>query len=148
MLTAPRDDVKLIADAAKMRGDMAAHKQPKGPLDVKLSAGGLVDLEFVTHVTQLRTGKGLTPRLSEAIRELVALGLLDPFMIEAHALLTRMLVTVRLMAPTLDTPPEITRPVIARACGMSEWEGLLAELDATRQRVASAWMAIAAPQGD
>jgi glutamate-ammonia-ligase adenylyltransferase len=69
-------------------------------------------------------------------------------MIEAHALLTRMLVTVRLMAPTLDIPPEITRPVIARACGMSEWEGLLAELDATRQRVASAWMAIAAPQGD
>jgi glutamate-ammonia-ligase adenylyltransferase len=148
VLTAPRDDAKLIADAAKMRGDMAAHKQPKGPLDVKLSAGGLVDLEFVTHVAQLRTGKGLTPRLSEAIRELVALGLLDPFMIEAHALLTRMLVTVRLMAPTLDIPPEITRPVIARACGMSEWEGLLAELDATRQRVASAWMAIAAPQGD
>jgi len=148
VLTAPRDDAKLIADAAKMRGDMAAHKPPKGPLDVKLSAGGLVDLEFVTHVTQLRTGKGLKPRLSGAISELVALGLLDPSLIEAHALLTRMLVTVRLMAPTLDIPPEITRPVIARACGMSEWEALLAELDATRQRVARAWMAIAAPQGD
>ncbi len=148
VLTAPRDDAKLIADAAKMRGDMAAHKLPKGPLDVKLLAGGLVDLEFVTHVTQLRTGKGLTPRLADALRDLAARGLIDPFMMEAHTLLTRMLVTVRLMAPSLDIPPEITRPVIARACGMSEWEALLAQLDVTRQRVASAWMAIAAPQGD
>lgn len=145
VLTAPRDEGKLIADAAKMRGDMAAHKQPKGPLDVKLLAGGLVDLEFVTHVTQLRTGKGLTPILTDAVKDLAALGLIDPFMLEAHALLTRMLVTVRLMAPSLEIPPEITRPIIARACGMSEWEALLAELDATRQRVARAWMAIVAP---
>ena len=148
VLAAPRDTAKLIADAGKMRGDMAAHKPPKGPLDVKLLAGGLVDLEFVTHVTQLRTGQGLRPQLADAIRELVALGHLDPFMPQAHALLTRMLVTVRLMAPSLDIPPEITRPVIARACGMSEWEGLLAELDATRQRVAQSWMAIVAPKGD
>ena len=68
VLTAPRDTAKLIADAAKMRGDMAAHKPPKGPLDVKLATGGLVDLEFVTHVTQLRTGEGMKPQLAEAIR--------------------------------------------------------------------------------
>jgi glutamate-ammonia-ligase adenylyltransferase len=148
VLTAPRDAAKLIADAGKMRGDMAAHKPPKGPLDVKLATGGLVDLEFVTHVTQLRTGQGLKPRLAEAIRELIALGHLDPFMAEAHALLTRMLVTVRLMAPSLDIPPEITRPVIARACGMSEWEALLAALDTTRQSVMQSWMAIVAPKGD
>lgn len=148
VLMAPRDEAKLIADAGKMRSDMAAHKPPKGPLDVKLSAGGLVDLEFVTHVTQLRTGKGLKPRLADAIAELAQLGLVPPFLVEAHALLTRTIVTVRLMAPSLDIPPEITRPVIARACGMSNWEGLLAELEATRQRVAQCWMAIAAPQGD
>lgn len=142
VLTAPRDPAKLIADAGKMRGDMAAHKPPKGPLDVKLATGGLVDLEFVTHVTQLRTGQGLKPQLAEAIRDLIAHGHLDPFMADAHALLTRMLVTVRLMAPSLDIPPEITRPIIARACGMSEWEALLAALDVTRQRVAESWMAI------
>lgn len=148
VLTAPRDAAKLMADAGKMRSDMAAHKPPKGPLDVKLSTGGLVDLEFVTHVTQLRTGKGLKPRLADAIAELAQLGLVPPFLVEAHALLTRMIVTVRLMAPSLDIPPEITRPVISRACGMSNWEGLLAELEATRQMVAQCWMAIAAPQGD
>ena len=148
VLTAPRDAAKLIADAGKMRGDMAAHKPPKGPLDVKLAAGGLVDLEFVTHVTQLRTGQGLKPQLADAIRALVALGHLEPFMTDAHALMTRMLVTVRLMAPSLDIPPEITRPVIARASGMSNWEALLAELDATRHRVAKSWMAIVAPKGD
>lgn len=147
VLTAPRDEAKLIADAGKMRSDMAAHKPPKGPLDVKLATGGLVDLEFVIHVTQLRTGQGLKPRLAEAVRELIPLGRLDPFMAEAHALLTRMLVTVRLMAPSLDIPPDISRPVIARACGMPDWDSLLAALDATRQRVAQSWMAIVAPPG-
>ena len=35
---------KARADAAKMRGDMARHKPPSGPLDIKLGEGGLVAL--------------------------------------------------------------------------------------------------------
>ena len=39
-------------------------------------AGGLVDLEFVVHVTQLRHRTGFSPRLGEAIAMLVEAGLL------------------------------------------------------------------------
>ncbi|MEY3984842.1 MAG: hypothetical protein RLZ59_287 [Pseudomonadota bacterium] len=139
VLCRPRNAATLTADAAKMRADMAAHKPPKGPLDVKLAQGGLVDLEFLTHVTQLREAQGLTPFLSEAIAALADKGLLDAQMPAAHALLTRMLVAVRLMAPNLEEPPATTRPVIARACGLPDWDSLLAELDRTRQSVAREW---------
>ena len=139
VLRAPRDTAKLVADAAKMRADMAAHKPPQGPLDVKLAAGGLVDLEFLTHVTQLRFGAGLTPDLSHAIAALVDAQRIAPEMIGAHWLLTRTLVAVRLMAPSLQLPPEVTRPVIARASGADDWESLLAQLEITRQSVAREW---------
>ena len=139
VLRRPRDAAKLVADAAKMRADMAAHKPPKGPLDVKLASGGLVDLEFLTHVTQLRYGEGLTPDLGTAIAELVAAKRIAPEMIGAHWLLTRTLVAVRLMAPSLDLPPEVTRPVIAHASGADDWDGLLAQLENTRQSVAREW---------
>ena len=45
VLEAPRDPDVLRADVLKMRGDMAAHKPPRGPLDAKLLRGGLIDLE-------------------------------------------------------------------------------------------------------
>lgn len=139
VLRAPRDPATLAADAAKMRADMAAHKPPQGPLDVKLAAGGLVDLEFLTHVTQLRFGAGLTPDLGRAIATLVDAQRIAPEMIGAHWLLTRTLVAVRLMAPSLQLPPEVTRPVIARASGADDWESLLAQLEITRQSVAREW---------
>ncbi|MFM7029413.1 MAG: bifunctional [glutamine synthetase] adenylyltransferase/[glutamine synthetase]-adenylyl-L-tyrosine phosphorylase [Chakrabartia sp.] len=139
VLRRPRDTRQLIADAAKMRADMATHKPPQGPLDVKLCAGGLVDLEFLTHVSQLASGTGLTPDLGDAIAALAKAGLISDEMIGAHWLLTRTLVAVRLMAPSLAIPPEVTRPVIARASGADNWDDLLAQLARTRQSVAREW---------
>ena len=49
--------------AVKMRSDMARHKPPRGPLDVKLGPGGLVDLEFAVHVLQLTKHVGIATRL-------------------------------------------------------------------------------------
>src|SRR3546814_14539249 len=40
-----RDLPAFIRDAVKMRGDIARHKPPSGPLDAKLVGGGLIDLE-------------------------------------------------------------------------------------------------------
>ena len=45
---------KLVADAVAMRAEMDRHKPPSGPFDIKLGAGGLVDLEFAVHTLQLR----------------------------------------------------------------------------------------------
>jgi [glutamine synthetase] adenylyltransferase / [glutamine synthetase]-adenylyl-L-tyrosine phosphorylase len=144
VLKRDRDPVELRAAALKMRTDMAAHKPPKGVLDVKLCSGGLVDLEFAVHVTQLRERQGFEPNLADAIAALVAGGLLPESVIEAHAFLTRLLVTVRLIAPDLAEPDPATAAIIARACGAADWADLLERLGRVRQSVADIWAATAA----
>lgn len=135
----PRDPAVLRADVLKMRGDMARHKPPRGPLDVKLARGGLVDLEFLVHYLQLREGAGLDPDLGHAVSALIAAGLLPPGLHAAHDLLTRLLVVVRLVAPDGAFPPEASRGIVAQACGAADWADLLAAVAAARQAVAEAW---------
>jgi [glutamine synthetase] adenylyltransferase / [glutamine synthetase]-adenylyl-L-tyrosine phosphorylase len=141
-LARPRESGKVIADAVKMRGDMAAHKPPKGTLDVKLCEGGLVDLEFAVHVTQLLHNAGFRPQLGEAITELATAGLAPTGLAEAYRLLTRLLVTARLMAPDAEAPPDATCALIAHACGQPDWETLLASVEVMRQEVSAFWTAI------
>ncbi len=135
VLEAPRDPAMLVADATKMRADIAAHKPPASALDVKLGEGGLVDLEFAVHLTQLRSRAGLSPSLPGAM---ALLGLPER-LIDAHALLTRFLVAMRLVAPDLQPPPAATRTIVARVCGHMDWESLLAQIGAARQEIARAW---------
>ena len=71
VLHGQRDPEKLRADIASMRKDMAAHKPPKGELDVKLLPGGLVDMEFIIHRLQLETHAALVPQLDPAIDALI-----------------------------------------------------------------------------
>lgn len=138
ILHQPRDPKKVIADAAKMRAEMARHKHSAGPLDVKLGPGGLVDLEFAVHVLQLTRERAINPHLETAVERLAADGLVETNIIEAQHLLTRMLVTLRLIAPDLDPPAE-GRELMARACGAGNWDELLARHDAARQSVAALW---------
>ena len=139
VLRAPRDPAKLRADVLEMRAKMAAHKPAKGPLDVKLARGGLVDLEFIVHFTQLCHGSGLHADLVEAIRELSELGLLPAALAWAHDVLTRLLVAARLLAPDSQVPGEAARMALVRACGYGDWEDLEADLAAARAHVAAAW---------
>ncbi|SFF90736.1 glutamate-ammonia-ligase adenylyltransferase [Novosphingobium sp. CF614] len=140
----PRDPRKLRADVLEMRGTMAAHKPPKGPLDVKLARGGLVDLEFIVHFAQLRhaggtRGRGLEPDLAEAIRRLAADGLLPASLGAAHDVLTRFLVAARLLAPDSQVPEAAARMALVRACGYGAWDELEAGLAGARAQVAAAW---------
>ncbi|MEJ5976927.1 bifunctional [glutamine synthetase] adenylyltransferase/[glutamine synthetase]-adenylyl-L-tyrosine phosphorylase [Novosphingobium sp. PS1R-30] len=139
VLTAPRDPAKLRADVLDMRRTMAQHKPAKGPLDVKLARGGLVDVEFIVHYLQLREGTALLPRLGEAIPVLVAQGLLPETMIAAHGALARMLIAARLLAPDGQEPHAAARAVLAKACGCGDWEAVLAGLAQARGAVASVW---------
>lgn len=138
-LTAPRDTDALARAAVKMRGDIARHKPPRGPLDVKLVSGGLIDLEFFIHVTQFRSGQGFAPDLRSALDGLAAVGLLDRDLRAAHDLLTRYLVVSRLVTPGSDEPPPESRFIVARACGAGGWPDLLARIEDARQIVAAAW---------
>jgi len=143
-LRRPRDVPKLIADAAKMRGDIATHKPPAGPLDVKLIEGGLVDAEFAVHVLQLGQHVGFDPDLATAIDILEGQGLLAAGFGSAFALLTRMLITLRLISPDSSEPPEASRMLVAQRCGHDDWGGLMSAYAAARALIAGEWRRIAA----
>jgi glutamate-ammonia-ligase adenylyltransferase len=140
-LTAPRDAEKLRVDVLEMRATMADHKPGKGPLDIKLLRGGLVDLEFIVHFLQLREGKGLDPDLGKAVRVLVAEGLVPQALIETHDTLTRFLIAARLLAPDGSEPPPSAAEALARACGYRDWDDTTGQLAAARSEVAKAWQA-------
>jgi glutamate-ammonia-ligase adenylyltransferase len=129
----------VVADARSMRAEMAAHKPPAGPLDAKLLPGGLVDLEFAVHVVQLVNRTGFDPNLGAAIDRLVEQGLAPPALRAAHDVLTRLLVTLRLVAPDATPPGHATEALIARAIGVADWAAVIATLGSTRQEVRGFW---------
>ena len=139
VLASPRDPVKLKQDVLSMRADMVAAKPPKGPLDVKLMRGGLVDSEFLVHYLQLRERIGFEPGLEKAIAALSDAGLLPPGHAAHHLTLTRFLVAERLFAPDGAEPNEATRAVLAQACREDSYKALLQTLAQARQCVAAQW---------
>ncbi|MBV9930279.1 MAG: bifunctional [glutamine synthetase] adenylyltransferase/[glutamine synthetase]-adenylyl-L-tyrosine phosphorylase [Alphaproteobacteria bacterium] len=144
VLRRPRDPARVAADAVRMRSEMGRHKPPAGPFDIKKAPGGLVDLEFAVQTLQLGRGIGLRPRLEEALAELAAAGLVPAEIDAGLRLLTRMLVMFRLVSPRAAAPPEATRPLVARACGLADWDSLLAAQAEARQRIAELWARVAA----
>ncbi len=143
-LERPRNRAGVAADVLKMRADIATHKPAKGPLDVKLCEGGLIDLEFAVHFQQLVHGAGLSPDLRVAIARLAEAGFVEVELSAAHDLLTRLLVAVRLAAPDLAEPPPATRTLLARACHAEDWPVLVAQLAVARQCVARHFALISA----
>ncbi|MEQ1510720.1 MAG: glutamine-synthetase adenylyltransferase, partial [Sphingopyxis sp.] len=143
VLAGPRDTTKLLADIVAMRGQMASHKPPKGPLDVKLCDGGLVDAEFAIHTMQLLHNTAFDACLDGALSRLVKAGHAPAAVIGAQQLLARMLVTLRLMAPDGQTPQlEETRSRIAHACmpgSEPDWADLLSAYTDARACIGAWW---------
>ncbi|KPF90485.1 glutamate-ammonia-ligase adenylyltransferase [Novosphingobium sp. AAP83] len=133
------DPEKLRAEVLDMRATMAGHKPPKGPLDVKLARGGLVDIEFMVHFLQLRDRIARTPDLGEAVLTIENAALFPAGIHAAHDLMTRLLVVVRLVAPDGMFPPVASRGIVASACGLESWDLLLEAVLAARRQVAQAW---------
>lgn len=146
VLQTERDVEKLRADIATMRNDMAAHKPPKGELDVKLLPGGLVDMEFIIHRLQLETHDGLMPQLGPAIDALVAAGHLPTDFAKAYALLGRLLVMVRLIAPDCDAPADAAQKLIAGSLGYASWCDLIAAIRDYRGVVLTEWQRLFGPR--
>ena len=139
VLDRPRDPEKLTAEVLDMRHRMAEHKHPKGPLDAKLLRGGLVDAEFLTHCLQLREGVGRRPDMAGALSALVTGGLLAAEVEPAFALLSRLLMASRLLAPDGAPPPAAPHAVLAKACGTEDWGYLTAAVNSARNAIARAW---------
>ena len=136
------DPAKIRADAAAMRDEMARHKSPAGPLDIKLGPGGLVDLEFAVHTLQLTSRIGLDPRLEVALEALVDAGLIDEGTDPDLRLLSRMLVVLRLVGSKGMEPAEQSQQLVASLCGYEDWTSLLAAVEAARQRNGARWAAV------
>ncbi len=141
VLALPRDSATLRKDIVAMRADMAEHKQPKGTLDVKLCHGGLVDAEFCIHALQLEHQQGFHPQLAKAADALISIGLLPLAFGNAQALLTRLLVLLRLVAPDSETPPEPAQILVAQALGFAGWADLMAAVDAAKATINGVWNA-------
>ena len=142
LLATPRDLAKLAADAADMRSKIAAHKPASGALDIKGGPGGLVDLEFAMQVTQLASGHCHDPNIAAALACLKSAGLAPADVCDAHGLLARMLVMLRLTAPEGEPPTAAARQLVASQCGEPGWPQLLAAHDAARQEIANWWASI------
>ena len=148
ILHSQRDRAKIRADAAAMREEMARHKAPAGPLDIKLGPGGLVDLEFVVHTLQLTTHIGLDPRLEVALEALVEAGEIDAGADPDLRLLSRMLVVLRLVSGKAMEPAEQSQGLVATLCGFDDWPSLLAAVDVARQRIAARWAKVKGTAND
>jgi [glutamine synthetase] adenylyltransferase / [glutamine synthetase]-adenylyl-L-tyrosine phosphorylase len=139
VLAAKRDAAKLHKDIVAMRAEMAEHKPPKGPLDIKLCPGGLVDAEFCIHALQLERQTAFSPALDRAAEALCATGLLPDEFGAAQALLTRMLVMLRLVAPDSEVPPEPAQMLVAKALGFADWAELMAAMDESKRVISAVW---------
>jgi [glutamine synthetase] adenylyltransferase / [glutamine synthetase]-adenylyl-L-tyrosine phosphorylase len=134
-----RDVAILRKDIVAMRADMAEHKPAKGELDVKLGPGGLVDAEFCIHTLQLEHRIAFHPQLPLAAKALADTGHLPPDFAAAQALLTRLLVMLRLVAPDSDTPSKPAQMLVAKALGFADWGGLIAAVDGARATISAVW---------
>jgi glutamate-ammonia-ligase adenylyltransferase len=146
VLNTQRDSVRLHTDITTMRKDMAAHKPPKGPLDVKLLPGGLVDMEFIIHALQLQTHAGMKPQLGPAIDALVVAGHLPAEFAKAFALMSQLLVMIRLIAPDCATPPEAAQLLIVHSLGFADWDGLMDAIGDYRGLVIAQWQSLFGPR--
>ncbi|MEO0419338.1 MAG: bifunctional [glutamate--ammonia ligase]-adenylyl-L-tyrosine phosphorylase/[glutamate--ammonia-ligase] adenylyltransferase [Pseudomonadota bacterium] len=146
-----RDPGELRKTVGDMRAQMAEHKSPSGPLDVKRLRGGLVDCEFLVHFFQLRgVTKGgaplarehpeaYSPDLGTAIPSLIRAGMLPEDFRPDYDLLTRMLTALRLLAPGGVEPPACAADALARACQVEDYDTLLKRFTDARGRVCALW---------
>ena len=154
VLHAPRDRDALRDAVLSMRAEMAKHKPQAGPVDAKLARGGLVDIEFLVHYLQLKGEaadgrplaeafpQALSPDLEAALAGLAAAGLVPADLAWPHALMSRMLVAGRLLAPDGREPPPSGARALARACGFDSYAALETGFAAARAAVAEVWKQI------
>ena len=71
-------------------------------------------------------------------------GLIAREIVAAHELLTRMLVTLRLVSPASTEPPEASRMLVARTCGEADWGSLVNAYESARALISAEWKRVSA----
>ncbi len=137
-LARPFDPATTRADAAAMRARLLRELPPSGPWDVKMRAGGGMEVEFVAQVLQLvHRVRPALPNTGEALRHLAEIGALATH--EADVLIRADLIwrTVQSMVRITvgrgaETLPAPAMDALLRAAGRAAGRDLdAAALDAT-----------------
>jgi len=129
-LRQPRPRAKTLADAREMRALMEKEKPPESVWDMKLSRGGLVDIEFAAQVLQIlgaADGGPLNPHTAQALALLAKAGLADEGLIGdlegAWRLQQNLSQLLKLALPESGDPaqePPAFRALLAKAGGAKD----------------------------
>src|ERR1700728_4554621 len=152
-LTRKREGGKVARDAGAMRKLIAAEKGDKDVWDLKLVAGGLIDIEFIAQYLELafahRRPGILDVSTRKALEKCGAAGLITAgeaeVLVDAHRLYTDATQFMRLSTSGPFDPAKAAAGVkrrIAAANGFPDFEAFAAALGDARKRVRSVFDAI------
>src|SRR5271165_458347 len=152
-LTRKRDPAKVARDARTMRALIASEKGDKDVWDLKLVAGGLIDIEFIAQYLSVAHGREHPAILDVSTRKVLekasAAGLITAdeaeILIDAHRLYTNATQFMRLATSGAFDPAKAAAGVkrrIAAATGFPDFEAFVAALNEARKRVRAAFEAI------
>ena len=152
-LTRKRDAAKVAQETRTMRALIAKEKGDSDSWDLKLAAGGLIDIEFIAQYLQLALARQHPDLLDVSTRKVLdsagRKGLITPeqaeILIDAHRLYTNATQFMRLSVSGPFDPAKATAGVkrrIAAAINFPDFEALAAALGEARKRVRAAFETI------
>ncbi|MBW8814121.1 MAG: bifunctional [glutamine synthetase] adenylyltransferase/[glutamine synthetase]-adenylyl-L-tyrosine phosphorylase [Caulobacterales bacterium] len=154
-LRRPRDPGRTAHDVREMRELMERERPPKGAWDLKLSAGGLVDVEFAAQFLQLTHAAGggpLFPNTAEALAAFAEAGLAPApplaALAEAWRLqqdLTQLLKVALADDADPDAEPKALQALLARAGGVKTFKALKRRLAQAQAQARAAYLAVVDP---
>ena len=151
-LRRPRDPRIVARDVLDMRALMERERPPSGFWDLKLSPGGLVDIEFAAQFLQIvnaRSGGPLQPHTAAALQALVAAGLAPTadgkVLVEAWTLQQNLSQLLKLALPDNADPdrePKGFRQALAKAGASRDFPGLRRKLERVRGQARASFVSI------
>jgi glutamate-ammonia-ligase adenylyltransferase len=150
-LRRPRDAKKTALDVREMRELMERERPPKGEWDLKLSPGGLVDVEFAAQHLQIvhaAQGGPLAQNTGDALAAIRAAGLADAGSLDALEAAWRLqqdltqLLKVALDDEDPEGEPKALKALLARAGGVRDFKALKVRLAMVRKGARKAFEAV------
>jgi [glutamine synthetase] adenylyltransferase / [glutamine synthetase]-adenylyl-L-tyrosine phosphorylase len=156
VLTTPRDGQKILADVGEMRERLRKEHRTSDVWSVKHLEGGLVDIEFIAQYLQLRHAAAYPDILAGDTMSVLLrardLGLIDrkpaDDLIEAVRLWRNLQGILRLTVEgsiNAETAAPALKTVLARACGMVDFDALVQTMQATAGRTKAHFDAVFPP---
>ncbi len=151
-LRRPRDRRKTAADVREMRQLLEDERPPKGPWDLKLSPGGLVDIEFAAQFLQLAHAADGGPLRANTAAALAALAAADLAPADAVAALsdawrlqqdlTQLLKVALGSDPDPASEPKAFQALLSRAGGVKTFKALEKRLAEARTAARKAYLEV------